>query len=86
MSRCGSIPVSAEGIEQSRCDELNKYAEELSNARGKGEKDRIKRAFLERLRETIDELFTGAEGRGVERGGRNAKAGVVAGAGGVKIG
>jgi len=63
---------------------MNKYAKELSDAKGKGERDRIKRDFLERLRETVDELITGAERRGAEGGRRNAKAGIVAGTEGIE--
>lgn len=63
---------------------INKYAKEISNAKGKGDKDRIKRSFLKRLRKTMDELVEGGQRGGVERGGRNAKAGPATGTEGVK--
>jgi len=56
-------------------NELNKYAEELSNVRSKGEKDRIKRDFLERLRETINEFIKGGKGTDIKIGRGDAKTG-----------
>jgi hypothetical protein len=51
--------------------------EELSDARGKGEKDKIKRDFLERLRKTMDKLFERGQRGGTEGGRGNARLGLL---------
>ena len=64
-------------------DLLNDYAKRLDNARGK-EKDGIKQAFLERLREAVPRIIRGGERGGLEGSRPDAEGRVDKDTGGLK--